>query len=88
MDLLSRSKKLTIDYNRRTLYFEPAENLTISRSVPGGFLVTVAVQGLPFDCGYIPGRISCYTEIASEAPDRAIDGRRIEGNYDGTNRGR
>ena len=64
LDLLSRSKKLIIDYNRRTLYFEPAENLTMSRSVPGDFLVTVVVQGLPFDCGYIPGRISCYTEIA------------------------
>jgi len=47
LDLLSRSKKLTIDYNRRTLYFEPPENLTISRSLPGGFLVTVVVQGLP-----------------------------------------
>jgi predicted aspartyl protease len=47
LDLLSRSKKFTIDYGKRALYFEPAENGTSHRSVPGGFLVTVVVQGLP-----------------------------------------
>ncbi len=47
LDLLSRSQKLTIDYGRRTLYFEPAENGTSHRSVPGGFLATIVVQGLP-----------------------------------------
>jgi predicted aspartyl protease len=47
LDLLSRSKKFTIDYGRRTLYLELAENGTSNRSVPGGFLVTVVVQGFP-----------------------------------------
>jgi predicted aspartyl protease len=46
LDLLSRSKKFTIDYGKRVLYFEPAEG-TGHSSVPGGFLVTVVVQGLP-----------------------------------------
>jgi predicted aspartyl protease len=47
LDLLGRSKKFTIDYERRTLQFELAENGTGNHSVPGGFLVTVVVQGLP-----------------------------------------
>ncbi len=89
LDLLSRSKKFTIDYGRRTLYFEPAENGTSYGSVPGGFLVTVVVQGLPIrlcvDTGF-PGILLYGRRLRKRLPKLRTEGEaktvtigRIEG---------
>lgn len=45
LDLLSRSDKFTIDYRKKTIYFELTANGS-SRPVPGCFVVPVIVQGL------------------------------------------
>jgi predicted aspartyl protease len=47
LDLLSKSKKFTIDYERKTLYFQPAGHGTGDRAPSGCFVIPFAVQGLP-----------------------------------------
>src|SRR5882724_4027206 len=44
LDLLSRSKKLTIDYERNTLSFQLADG---DRVFSGGFTIPFVVQGIP-----------------------------------------
>lgn len=46
LDLLSRGKKLTIDYGRRVLSFELGESGAGKRLPGGSFVVPIAVQGL------------------------------------------
>jgi predicted aspartyl protease len=89
LDLLSRSKRFTIDYGRRSLYFELAENETTKRAVPGGFLVTVVVQGLPIRLWVDTGSpdILLYgdrvrkrlTNLRTEGEPRTVTIGRIEG---------
>jgi predicted aspartyl protease len=77
LDLLNRSKKFTIDYGRRTLYFELAENGMSNGSIPGGFLVTVVVQGLPIrlcvDTGF-PGILLYWDRLRKRLPKLRTEG--------------
>lgn len=45
LDLLSRSKKFIIDYSKKTLYFELAQN-GIHRPTPTFFVVPIILQGI------------------------------------------
>jgi Aspartyl protease len=54
LDLLSRSQKFTIDYEKKRLYFELTPN-EISRPAPGCFVVPVVVQGTTMRLGVDTG---------------------------------
>jgi predicted aspartyl protease len=47
LDLLSKSKKFTIDYGRRTVSFQLADDGTGDRALSGCLVIPFAVQGLP-----------------------------------------
>jgi predicted aspartyl protease len=47
LDLLSRSKKFTIDYDRRTVSFQATEDGTAHHSLSGCLVVPLVVQGIP-----------------------------------------
>lgn len=88
LDLLTRSQKFTIDYEKKTLYFELATN-EISRLVPGCFVVPIVVQGTTMRLGVDTGladillygdRLKKYgSRIRTEGEPKAVTLGRIEG---------
>lgn len=87
LDLLGRTQKFTIDYEKKKLYLELAP-AGISRPVPGCFVVPVVVQGttlwLVVDTGLAEillykNRLREHSEIRSEGEPKIVIMSWIEG---------
>jgi predicted aspartyl protease len=80
LDLLSRSKKFTIDYDRRTVSFQLTEVGTPERSFSSCFVIPLVVQGIPIhlavDTG-LQGILLYGNHLRKRLPKMRIDGESI-----------
>jgi|SRR5580765_223269 predicted aspartyl protease len=78
LDLLSRSKKFTIDYDRRTVSLQLMEAGTPERSASKCFVIPVIVQGIPIhlviDTG-LQGILLYGNRLRKRLPKMKIDGK-------------
>ena len=78
LDLLSRSKKFTIDYDRRTVSLQLTEAGTPERSPSKCFVIPVVVQGIPIhlvvDTG-LQGILLYGNRLRKRLPKMRIDGK-------------
>ena len=77
LDLLSKSKKFTIDYDRRTVSLQLAEAGTLERSLSSCFVIPLVVQGIPMhvavDTG-LQGILLYGNRLRKRLPKMRIDG--------------
>jgi predicted aspartyl protease len=77
LDLLSRSKKFTIDYDRRTVSLQLTEAGTLERSLSSCFVIPLVVQGIPIhlavDTG-MQGILMYGNHLRKRLPMMRIDG--------------
>lgn len=77
LDLLSRSKKFTIDYDRRIVSFQVTEDGTANHSLSGCLVVPLVVQGFPMylavDTG-LQGILLYENRLRKRLPKLRIEG--------------